>query len=97
MVHDGKGKCVYIHGGEVGKTPDITLLRNSTFGRNINSFVEDGDWVLCDGAWRFEGAPYLCRFTDRVDFSAAEIAYNYVFSEKRVICENYYSRLLFPI
>ena len=98
-VHDGDGKSVYIHGGERGATNDQTLLSQSSFGRNINRFVENGNYVLCDGAWRNEGAPYLCRFTDRESLTAAEMTFNYILSEKRVICENYYGRMhaIFPI
>ena len=99
FVHDGTGKAVYIHGGERGATTDVMLLRGSSFGRKINQYVDVGDWVLCDGAWRHEGSPYLCRFTDRTYLTAAEMAFNFVIADKRVICENYYGRLhtLFPI
>ena len=99
FVHDGSGKAIYIHGGERGALNDITLLRGSSFGRNIDQYVAFGDYVLCDGAWRNEGPPYLCRFTDRNTLSTIQLAYNYVLSDKRVICENYYGRMhgLFPI
>lgn len=99
MVHDGNGICVYIHGGERGAWDDLTLLRNSTFHRRINQYVEHGHWVLCDGAWRNVGAPYLCKFTDRVWLTAAEMAFNYSLADVRVQCENWYGRmhLLFPI
>ena len=74
-------------------------MRNSDFGQKINQYVDYGHYVLCDGAWRHEGSPYLCRFTDRTHYTAAEMAFNYALSEKRVICENYYGRMhkLFPI
>ena len=99
MLHDGTGIVVYIHGGERGAGSDIVLLRNSDFHQRINQYVEYGHHVVCDGAWRNEGAPYLTRFTDRNWLTAAEMAFNYVLSDKRVICENWYGRmhLLFPI
>ena len=98
-LHTGDGTAVYIHGGERGATDDVTLLRRSSFGRNIDRYVDFGDYVICDGAWKNCGPPFLCRFTNRVNFTAAELAFNYVLSEKRVICENYHGRLhlLFPI
>ena len=98
-LHNGDGLAVYIHGGERGATEDITLLRRSSFYRNRDQYVDHGDYVLCDGAWKNEGSPFLCRFTDRRNLTALELAFNYVLSEKRVICENYYGRMhtLFPI
>ena len=99
FLHDGEGRAVYIHGGERGATNDATLLAKSSFGRNVHRYIGNEDYVICDGAWRNEGAPYLCRFTDRTCLTAAEMAFNYVLAEKRVLCENYYGRMhaLFPI
>ena len=99
FLHDSEGSAVYIHGGERGATDDVTLLRRSSFGRNVNEYIEYGDYVICDGAWKNEGPPFLCRFTNRANLTAAELAFNYVLSEKRVICENFYARLhsLFPL
>ena len=98
-VHDGTGMVVNVHGGERGADNDNILLNRSMFKRRINQYVAFGDYVLCDGAWRHEGLPFLTRFTDREYLTAGEMAFNYVLSEKRVICENYYGRLhnLFPI
>ena len=98
-MHDGNGTAVYIHGGERGACDDLTLYRRSDFGKNIDRFVGFGHWVLCDGAWRYVGAPLLTRFTDRDYLTAAEMAFNYVLSDKRVLAENWYSRMhnLFPI
>ena len=99
FLHDGSGKAVYIHGGEREATNDTTLLARSSFGRNVNRYIGNGDYVICDGAWRNEGAPFLCRFTDRTYLTAPEMAFNYRISEKRVLCENHYGRLhtLFPV
>ena len=98
-LHDGTGSSVYIHGGERGSTEDVTLLRRSSFRSNLHQYVEIGDYVFCDGAWKNEGPPFSCRFTDRANLTAAELAFNHALSEKRIICENYYGRLhlLFPI
>ena len=54
--------------------------------------IDDGDYVICDGAWKNVGPPFLARFTNRANFTAAKSAFNHVSSEKRVICENYHGR-----
>ena len=68
------------------------MYRKSDFRDGINEFVEFGDHVLCDGAWRHEGAPLLTRFTDTDYYTAAELAFNYVLSERlfvRIIMGDY--------
>ena len=99
FLHDGFGKAVYIYGGEKGATNDATLFARISFGRNVYRHVENGDFVICDVAWRNEGAPFLCSFTDETCLTAPEKAFNYIISEKRVLCENCYGRMhaLFPM
>ena len=90
---------MYIPDGEREATNDATLLTRSSFGRNVNRYVGNGDYVICDGAWRSEGAPFSCRFTNTTCLTTPEMAFNYIISEKRALCENYYGRMhtLFPM
>ena len=87
--HDGEGRAVYIHGGETGATNDATLLARISFGKNVTRYVAIEDYVICHGAWRNEGAPYLCRFADRTCFTAAEMTFNYILSVNRVVCATF--------
>jgi len=101
ILHDGNGIAKYIHGGVPGRYNDITLWRDSSLYRQAPLFVAPNNWILCDGAWRNEGPPLLCGFTDRPNgmLNALELVFNYLHSEARVISENYYGRLhmLWPI
>ena len=99
-LHDGNGKCCYVHGGEPGRINDIELLRRSEFYQNINDYIcIDTDAVLCDGTWMHEGEPFLTRFHGTEYLTYPELAFNLSLSECRVICENYYCKLhqLWPI
>ena len=99
MLHDGNGVCRYVHGAIQGSHNDITLLRDSDFFTNLDFVIDFNHFILCDGAWRYEGAPFLCSYTDRTFYTVLETVFNFLHAEARVICENYYGRLhlLFPI
>ena len=92
FIHIGDGQCAYIH-GESGRVNDIALLHGSNFYRNLSNHIKFGDGILCDAAWRFEGCPFVTRFTDCDHLSVYQTIFNYMLAEKRVLAENYYSRL----
>ena len=100
-VHNGYGNVVYTHCDEPGIINDITLLRRSNFYQNIGDFIDiaRGDVVVCDGIWRHEGLPFLCRFCEIEDLSGEQTIFNWSHSEVRIISENYYSRMhgIFPM
>ena len=92
VVHQGDGQAKYIHGAEPGIDNDITALRRSDFCRNIGRYVAPQHIVMSDGAWRYEGLPFVCRFTDNDDTTPAATIFNYEHSERRVLAENWYCR-----
>lgn len=101
FIHDGNGCAIYIHGGVPGRHNDIYLLHNSSFYQSQHYHVSTNSnhFILADGAWRHEGLPFLCGFTDRHTFTAYEMVFNYLLAERRVLAENFYGRMhaLWPI